>query len=341
MLKLGIIGAGTIFQNQIVVLGEQSATYKVVSILDIDKESLIRAEKILTDLGRQKEICLCSSFSQFIACDIDVVLIATPPRTHFSLGLDCLRKGKHVLMEKPAVLSMSELELLYEEAHKNGVILHVAYHAAFSIEIQWFLKHQRLLCDKYNFEEVSNVYCGFYDPYVIHGTTQVGKEKLGGSYIDSGINALSVCDKLIDLQEFSTESSTFQTDKNGIVIASNTLFCDGRTRLCIDTGWIYGLNRKRTILQFRNHDNQLVFDHTNQRIILQRVMSKNEILQSFHSAKEIEPTAQNQVLFEDASVSRLNRQYLGVFTDFANTCMNGSMNQFDSERIHKLLFENS
>lgn len=48
--------------------------------------------------------------------DIDLVVVATPTDTHTRVVLAALRAGKHVLVEKPAAIHISELEQMHETA---------------------------------------------------------------------------------------------------------------------------------------------------------------------------------------------------------------------------------
>jgi predicted dehydrogenase len=58
---------------------------------------------------------------------IDAVVIATPPATHVPLGLEAIRAGKHVLIEKPlATTAAGALELI-EAAKDAGVTLMVGH----------------------------------------------------------------------------------------------------------------------------------------------------------------------------------------------------------------------
>ncbi|MCE8003567.1 oxidoreductase [Billgrantia ethanolica] len=50
--------------------------------------------------------------------DIDLVVIASPNETHFALGKSALAAGKHVVMDKPFTVSLSEARLLKAEADK-------------------------------------------------------------------------------------------------------------------------------------------------------------------------------------------------------------------------------
>jgi predicted dehydrogenase len=64
--------------------------------------------------------------------EINAVFIATPPSTHFSIALDALRHGKHVLVEKPLACSSVECLKLIEEAEKHSCILMVDHTFTFT-----------------------------------------------------------------------------------------------------------------------------------------------------------------------------------------------------------------
>ena len=52
--------------------------------------------------------------------EIDAVYLCIPNRLHCDAALRCLRAGKHVLCEKPAMTSPAELEAVLAEAEKQG-----------------------------------------------------------------------------------------------------------------------------------------------------------------------------------------------------------------------------
>jgi predicted dehydrogenase len=56
---------------------------------------------------------------------VDAVAIATPVSTHFDLGMQALRAGKHVLLEKPMTTTSAESVALIEEAERRGLVLMV------------------------------------------------------------------------------------------------------------------------------------------------------------------------------------------------------------------------
>src|SRR6187455_2355149 len=52
------------------------------------------------------------SIEQLLRHDVDFVCVATPDDRHFALAKSALEAGKHVLIEKPCVLSLAELDEL-------------------------------------------------------------------------------------------------------------------------------------------------------------------------------------------------------------------------------------
>jgi predicted dehydrogenase len=59
--------------------------------------------------------------------DVDMAIAATPPATHLPIALECLRRGKHILLEKPLEVSFQRAEELAAHAARSslscGVVL--------------------------------------------------------------------------------------------------------------------------------------------------------------------------------------------------------------------------
>jgi len=65
---------------------------------------------------------------QLLTQDLQVVCIATPDDRHFEPARMALQAGKHVLIEKPSVLRLQELDELEALARRQGVLAKVVYH---------------------------------------------------------------------------------------------------------------------------------------------------------------------------------------------------------------------
>lgn len=57
--------------------------------------------------------------------DVDAVLVATPPSTHYTLAHDVLAAGKHCWVEKPLAMRAAEARQLVDLARQRGVALFV------------------------------------------------------------------------------------------------------------------------------------------------------------------------------------------------------------------------
>jgi len=69
-----------------------------------------------------------SATDMLAEADIDMVSVVTPHFTHAPIALECMRAGKHVVVDKAMCLSVAEATSMIEEAKKNDVTLAV-FHA--------------------------------------------------------------------------------------------------------------------------------------------------------------------------------------------------------------------
>lgn len=73
--------------------------------------------------------------------DISVVYICTTPEgTHYPLAKDCLKAGKHVLLEKPVALELWEADDLIATARDKGVKFTIGYSQRFNPKIAYARK---------------------------------------------------------------------------------------------------------------------------------------------------------------------------------------------------------
>ncbi len=90
---------------------------KEEAVFDTDPERLAEAEA--------EGMKAFDSLEKFLACPLELVVIATPNQWHAPYALACMEAGKDVLCEKPAVLSVSELDSLQECSRRTGRIFTV------------------------------------------------------------------------------------------------------------------------------------------------------------------------------------------------------------------------
>lgn len=80
-----------------------------------------KAQKVV---GRYSVVRVTDSLEEVLSDpDVEAVALATPARTHGSLGLACLEAGKHLLVEKPLASSVVEGEKLVGAAAERDLVL--------------------------------------------------------------------------------------------------------------------------------------------------------------------------------------------------------------------------
>ena len=117
-LRIALVGCGLIGQKRLNLLPQGSVT--VACDLDIE-----RARK----LAAQSPSCLATeSFEQTVSSpNVDVVMIATINSALAPVALAAVKNGKHVLVEKPAGITVAELDELESAAKKSGALVRVGY----------------------------------------------------------------------------------------------------------------------------------------------------------------------------------------------------------------------
>jgi predicted dehydrogenase len=128
--------------------------------------------------------------------DPNIVVVATPTKTHADVCANVaeyFRKAA-ILVEKPAADNIEDALLIVEGvAAKQSV--DVAYHMAFSPEVDWALRQARARTNELGSPVA--IEARYADPYQSDLTS--ARARLGSSWLDSGINALSVIERFAKL----------------------------------------------------------------------------------------------------------------------------------------------
>lgn len=103
------------------------------------------------------------AITHLLAADVDFVCVATPDDRHFDAAREVLAAGKHLLVEKPSVLTLEELDTLADLARSNGVLAKVVYHKLLDPDH----KKLRTLVVEDRLRHVNNGYCTLLEPKLI------------------------------------------------------------------------------------------------------------------------------------------------------------------------------
>ena len=176
-LKAGMIGMGMIFDETYAPMfrfAKQGIYDSTFGVCEVDFSAVAtrtgsRAEKFRE--ANQDTFSNFTSFTepnaagQLVSADPDFVCVATPDDRHFAGAKAALEAGKHVIVEKPSVLSLQELDELVALAEKNEVLAKIVYHKLLDPDH----KKLRTLVADGELSHVNNGYCTLLEPKSISG----------------------------------------------------------------------------------------------------------------------------------------------------------------------------
>jgi predicted dehydrogenase len=177
-LRAGMIGLGMIFEETYRPLFEQlhaEGLYRRdFGFVDVELSAVasrtgVRGERLRQSTGdRLASFANCKgeqAIDALLAEGVDAVCVATPDDRHFDAARRALQAGKHVLIEKPSVLRLQELDELDALAHRQGVLAKVVYHKLADPD------HKKLRTHVVDgaLQHVNNGYCSLLEPKQISG----------------------------------------------------------------------------------------------------------------------------------------------------------------------------
>ncbi len=142
-IKLCVVGAGNISNTRHIPAIKKNKNAEIGGVIGQSIDSVESTAKKLNTLN----YCL---FDEMHAnrpnwfSEIDAVVIGVPPKQHFEVAKYCLEQKKHVLLEKPFTMSVSEGEFLIDLAEKNKLIFSVMHNFQFANGI---VKLEKLIKD--------------------------------------------------------------------------------------------------------------------------------------------------------------------------------------------------
>ncbi|MGH6680355.1 MAG: Gfo/Idh/MocA family protein, partial [Bradyrhizobium sp.] len=133
--------------------------------------------------------------------EIDAVALCTPPQVRCAEAAIALAAGKHVLLEKPPAVALSEIAPLVSLAREAGCSLFAAWHSRFAPAVEparRLLEGRRLLGGTVTWQE---------DVRVWHPGQDWIWQAGGFGVFDPGINALSILTCILPQPIFLTGAS--------------------------------------------------------------------------------------------------------------------------------------
>ena len=113
-VRIGMLGYGAIgHEHNRAVL--QVPGMELSGVCDMNPERVAAAHSLAPDARVHVD-----ATSLLTADDVDLVLVSTPPDSHYRLARQALEAGKHVVLEKPMALSSADCDDLLKLATVNG-----------------------------------------------------------------------------------------------------------------------------------------------------------------------------------------------------------------------------
>ena len=110
--QMGIIGGGMIARAHLQNFQEDERS-EILWLADINKDTLKRVAK---EFAVPKAT---SNYENMLEdSELDTVVVSTPPDTHYRIGMEVMKAGKHLMLEKPLALTVSEAKELLAESKK-------------------------------------------------------------------------------------------------------------------------------------------------------------------------------------------------------------------------------
>jgi predicted dehydrogenase len=231
MIRIGVIGYGYWGPNLVRNFADATATC-VTAVCDMNEQRLEGVKK------RYPGVLTCTSVPEILASSkVDAVAIATPVSTHFELGMQALRAGKHVLIEKPLATSSEEALCLIEEAEKRNLVLMVDHTFVYTGAVR---KVKQLV----DAGQLGRVY--YYDSVRVNlGLFQNDIDVVW----DLAVHDLAIMDFVLSAQPHTITASGMSHVKGGQEnIAYITALCEGDLIAHINVNWLSPVKVRRTLI---------------------------------------------------------------------------------------------
>lgn len=206
MINIATIGTSWITRSFIGGLDLLSDMYNLSAVYSRSKE---RGEEFLKDIN--KTACIFTDLNEMAKdSEIDAVYIASPNSLHFEQAMLMVENKKHVIVEKPIVISEEQFIKLSNAARKNDVIFMEAiiplHLPARKIIKENMKRLGRIQSSRFQFCQLSSK----YNDYVLGNNPNIFNPHFAtGTLMDLGIYCVYPAIDLFGLPEKLSAEATF------------------------------------------------------------------------------------------------------------------------------------
>ena len=209
MIRYGLIGCGNIGTKRILsILNDKKSKIEYIIGPKIKKKSDCNGKKLAKKLN-----CIFSTDRKIlIDSNVDVVILSTGPTLFRKIGAEVLESNKHLLIEKPLGVNLSDAKFLTRIANKKKLVLKTGFNLRFDDAII----EAKKIVDK---KKIGKIY--FIKSTYVNGSVRTNKNKVG-ALSDIGSHSLNLLEFFLNkkINNFSSYKSSHEhrKDDNGFII---------------------------------------------------------------------------------------------------------------------------
>ena len=117
-VNVAVVGVGYLGKHHARIYSSLD-TANLIAVVDPDN---LAAKRAVSEYGGR----VSDDFREILD-EVDALSIVTPTSFHFDVALECLKAGKHLLIEKPITTTVEEADELIEVASQNNCIVQVGH----------------------------------------------------------------------------------------------------------------------------------------------------------------------------------------------------------------------
>jgi predicted dehydrogenase len=143
-INVGAIGTGRISRGHDLPGIMQYERARVTAVCDLDATRVVEAKKLVNDFYSKKTgapydgVTTYADYRELLKNkDLDAVVISTPDHWHALIGIDAVRAGKDVYLQKPASLTIAEGRALSDAVQATGRILQIGSQQRSTVQFRY------------------------------------------------------------------------------------------------------------------------------------------------------------------------------------------------------------
>ena len=143
-INVGAIGVGRISRGHDMPGIWQYDNARIIAVCDLDAHRVEEGKKLVNDFYEKKTgkpyagVTGYANYHELLANkDIDAVVISTPDHWHALVGIDAVRAGKDVYLQKPASLTIAEGRALSNAVQASGRILQIGSQQRSTVQFRY------------------------------------------------------------------------------------------------------------------------------------------------------------------------------------------------------------